>query len=175
MSDNKEKERVVPKKNYAKLSTIFIVTILLVVAVFLWYRSRMEYNKNIPIIRGTISELETNDFDDYAMEHDDFLVYVGVANDDNCRDLESDLKDFLTDNNLLDTIYLNITSISDKAKFYDEFNKKYSNNMKLNSYPAFIIFMDGKVLDLVQGKDKKLNVGDISILLDEYEITGGER
>ena len=133
----------------------------------------MEYIKSIPVIRDTISELEINDFANYAMEHDDFLLYIGVANDDNCRDLESSLKDFLKENNLLDTIYLNITSITDKNSFYKDFNSKYTDNVKLNNYPAFVIFRDGKVLDLVQKDVNKLSVGDVARLLDEYEIKGG--
>ena len=173
MKNKKEELRMIPKKNYAKISTIFVVTILIVVVAFVFYRSHMNYVNTIPVIRGAISEIEEQDFNNYVTEHDDFLVYVGVANDSNCHNLEEDLKEFLKSRIISDIIYLNITSVSDKEKFYNEFNSNYSSNVKLNSYPAFIIFSDKKVVDLVQRKESKLHIGDIEKLLDEYGIHGG--
>lgn len=169
---NKENLRVIPKGNYAKISTIFIITIIIVIAAFVSYRMHINYVNNIPVIRGTLSEIEEKDLNNYIMEHSDFLLYIGVANDENCRRLESDLKKVLKDRNLLDTIYLNISTVSDKGEFYNVFNSNYSDNVKLNNYPAFVIFSDSKVVDLVQRKNNKLNIGDIESLLDEYQIKG---
>lgn len=169
---NKENLRVIPKGNYAKISTIFIITIIIVIAAFVSYRMHINYVNNIPVIRGTLSEIEEKDLNNYIMEHSDFLLYIGVANDENCRSLESDLKKVLKDRNLLDTIYLNISTVSDKGEFYNVFNSNYSDNVKLNNYPAFVIFSDSKVVDLVQRKNNKLNIGDIESLLDEYQIKG---
>ena len=98
------------------------------------------------------------------------MLYIGVANDDNCRELEEELKDVLKNRGLLDTIYLNITSISDKKDFYERFNSNYSSNVRLESYPAFIIISDKKIVDLVQKEEKKLSINDVEKLLDEYSI-----
>ena len=70
----------------------------------------------------------------------------------------------------IDTIYLNITSISDKKDFYERFNSNYSSNVRLESYPAFIIISDKKIVDLVQKEEKKLSINDVEKLLDEYSI-----
>ena len=170
MNNKNNNIRVIPKQNYAKITTIFIITILIVVAAFIIYRSQKELANEIPVIRGTISEVEEADFNNYITEHDDFLLYIGVANDDNCRELEEELKDVLKNRGLLDTIYLNITSISDKKDFYERFNGNYSSNVRLESYPAFIIISDKKIVDLVQKEEKKLSINDVEKLLDEYSI-----
>ena len=80
------------------------------------------------------------------------------------------LKEVLKNRGLLDTLYLNITTIDDKTAFYERFNDKYSNNVRLEGYPAFIIISDKKIVDLVQKKENKLFISDIERLLDEYSI-----
>ena len=162
--------KVIPKKNYKKITAIFIITILIVVILFIFYNSQKRLVSDIPVIRGTLSEVEEEDFNNYITEHDDFLLYVGVAFDDNCREIEEDLKEVLKNRGLLDTLYLNITTIDDKTAFYERFNDKYSNNVRLEGYPAFIIISDKKIVDLVQKKENKLFISDIERLLDEYSI-----
>ena len=170
MNSKNNNLKKIPKQNYVKITTIYIITILIVVIAFIVYNSQKKIANDIPVIRGTISEVEEVDFNNYITEHDDFLLYVGVANDSNCRELEAELKNVLKNRGLLDTIYLNITSISNKNAFYTRFNNNYSNNIKLENYPAFIIISDKKVVDLVQKEDKNLTVSDIEKLLDEYSI-----
>lgn len=173
MKNNKKEDlRVIPKNNYAKLSTIFVITIIVVVFAFVSYRSHSSFINNIPVIRGTLSEIEEKDLNNYITEHDEVLLYVGVASDENCRSLEEDLKETLKNRGLLNTIYLNITSISNKEDFYKSFNNNYSDNIKLNNYPAFVIISNNKIVDLVERKDNKLNIGDVERLLDEYGIKG---
>lgn len=173
MKDNKkEEQRIIPNKNYIKLAIIFVVTISAVVFTFVMYDSHKEYINNIPVIRGSVAELNEQDLNNYFIGNDDFLLYIGVANDENCRELEEDLIELIKRRRISNIVYLNITDVTNKSEFYNVFNSNYSTNNKLNSYPAFLIVSDKKVLDLVQREERKLNIGDIEQLLDEYEIAG---
>lgn len=167
---NKEELRVIPSKNYFKLTIIFIVTIVVVIFAFFLYNSHKSYLNSIPVIRDSIAEIVENDLHTYFTENDDFLLYIGVADDENCRELEEDLISMLKRRNISNIIYLNITETSNKTEFYNVFNSNYSNNIKLNSYPAFLIVSDKKVVDLVQRDEKNLTIDDVEKLLDEYEI-----
>lgn len=168
----KEEKRIIPNKNYIKLAIIFVVTISVVVFLYVMYASQKEYINNIPVIRGNIAELNEQDLNNYFIGNDDFLLYIGVANDENCRELEEDLIELLKERRISNAVYLNITDVINKNEFYNVFNSNYSLNEKLNSYPAFLVVSDKKVVDLVQRKDKKLTIENIEQLLDEYEITG---
>ena len=50
------------------------------------------------------------------------------------------------------------------------FNDKYSNGVKLQSYPAFIIISNKTILDIVQSSNNKITIFDIERILDEYEV-----
>ena len=69
---------------------------------------------------------------------------------------------------ITNVVYLNITDTKDKEEFYNIFNSNYSNGVKLDSYPAFAIINDGRIVDLVKREDRKINIGDIEQLLDNY-------
>lgn len=167
-----EKPREIDPKNYVVVTIIFIISFLIVLFLFHLYNSQVKYRESIPVIRGTLAEITEKDVDNYFLENDDFLLYIGVSNDGNSRKLEEDMKEVLTARNLLDTVYLNITEVKNKQEFYNVFNSKYTENEKLNDYPAFLIVSDKKVIGLVQREKQKLTIGDIEHLLDANEIKG---
>lgn len=169
--DNKIKN--IPSKNYIIITLIFIITFGMCFSIYSYFKIKKEEENNVPVIRGVIPEIEIKDLDDFILEHDDFLLYVGVANNSNCRNLEEDLIKFIKDKKITDIYYLNITNSVNKVNLYNDFNSKYANNIKLNNYPAFIIFRDKKIYDLVERKDNSLYIGDIQRILDEYGIIGG--
>lgn len=168
----KEEICVVPAKNYIKVSIIFIATIAVVLTAFIAYDSHKKYIRSIPVIRGSVTEIVPNDLDTHFTEYDDFLLYVGVADDSNCRELEEDLIPMLKKRNIKDFVYLNITDVESKVEFFEDFNDKYATNIEVSNYPAVIIISDKKIVDLVQKGDKYLNVSNVEQLFDEYEVTG---
>jgi hypothetical protein len=125
-----------------------------------------------PVINGVIPEIKKEDIDNYVVENDSFFLYVGSASDNNSRNVEKDLIKYFEKREIKnDTIYLNVTNENDLDNFYKTFNEKYVVNdySKLKDYPAFIIFSDNKVLDLVQkSENRNLNIGDIDRVLEEY-------
>ena len=170
MEKNEELKKI-PRKNYIVVAVIFTFTIALAFTLYVLYNNGNKEMNDIPVMRGVISELNEKSIDDYFLENSDFFIYVGVANDDNSRKVEENLESVLKKRNILDkTIYLNITSITDKNKFYTPFNDKYSNGVKLQSYPAFIIISNKKILDIVQSSNNKITIFDIERILDEYEV-----
>lgn len=168
----KSEVREIPGKNYVKLSCIFIITIAVVLIVYIAFQSHMKFIKSIPIIRGNVSEIVEKDLDTYFNENDDFLLYIGVADDENCREFEEALVPMLKKKNITNVVYLNITDVENKVDFFESFNSKYSNYIKVSNYPAFVIIEDKMIVDLVEKGDKYLNVTDVDRLLEEYEIIG---
>ena len=167
----KKNEREIPKKNYTTYTIIIVVTLLTAIVAFVAYNNKKQYEKSIPVLRGHSKEIELGDIDAYFTENNDALLYVGVSNEDESRALEEEMID-LIDNNHLEVIYLNLKDVNDVEKFYIDFNKKYSKGIDLTSNPAFVIIKDGKILDLVQRENRKLNVGDVIQLLEINDVIG---
>ena len=166
------KERVVPFKNYLILLFLCLATIGIVAFASIAYRRAESKKLETPVISGVISELKKEDLDNYVVENDSFFLYIGAAADYNSREVETALIKYFDKRDIKNnTIFLNVSNENDLSSFYKDFNKKYVVNdySKIENFPAFVIFKDGKVLDLVQRKDtQKLNIGDIDRVLDEY-------
>ena len=166
------KLRKVPFKNYLILLFVCCLTIGIVVFSSHVYRREEAKALETPVIDGVVSEIKKEDLDNYIIENDSFFLYIGSASDYNSREVETDLIKYFDKRDIKnDTIYLNVTNETNIEDFYKDFNKKYVVNdySKINSYPAFVIIKEGKVLDLVQKKDsQKLHIGDIDRVLDEY-------
>ena len=164
-------EIVIPKKNYAIVIFIFLVTFIGATIFFAIYNNQQKYEKDVPVLRGHSKEIELKDLDTYFTENQDFLLFVGVANDDTSRAAENVMIEVIDDKNI-EVIYVNIQDSKDKAKFYQDFNKKYSNGIDLTSYPAFLIIQDGKILDSIQNGYRNINYGDVVQLLKTNSIIG---
>ena len=168
----KEKTREVPFKNYLILTFVCLLTLGIIVFSSIMYTREEKKKLETPVISGVLAEIKKEDINNYVVENESFFLYIGTASDYNSREVETDLIKYFGRRDIKnDTIYLNLTGDNDVKKFYEDFNSKYVVNdySKLKAYPAFIIFKDGKVLDLVQrGDNQKLNIGDIDRVLDEY-------
>ena len=156
----KKKDIKIPAGNYIKLILIIIVTLI---ACFIFrnvYLSNQEYENGIPIIRDVVSsEINSSEVYHYIRESDATVLYIGVANDNECRELEEDLKDVITDRGLENVItYLNLTKTRNRSSFIREFNKFY--DVKLVGYPSFVLIENGKVVDFItvkKGNDLTIN------------------
>ena len=167
------KQREIPKKNYLIFSVIVFFTLAVTITSYVIYENNKEYQNSIPVIRGSASEIEAKDLDEFLIENENALLYFGVAKDKNSREVEEGLVKLISKRDLK-VIYVNLSNVEDKEKFYLSFNEKYTTNenIKLNNYPAFAIFKGGRVIDLVEKKENFLYIGDIEQLIDIYEIKG---
>lgn len=166
--------REIPVKNYIIVLAIFIVSFILIILGAKWYKNYREYQLTIPVISGYINEVSDEEIENYLLENRDTMLYIGASDDNNCRSLEKDLKNFIKKYNLRDQIvYIDLNKISDKDEFVSKFNGKYATNKKINKYPAFAIIQNGQIIDVVsKTKSQSLDIDDIEQLLEEYELLG---
>lgn len=156
----------------------YIITIVLFIACFglvLYLRELYRFNeaeqKKIPVIQGYISEIYNDDLEHYILDNPNGVIYMCIANDENCRTFEREFKKLLKKDEYIDNlVYLNLIDV-DQEKFLEEFNSKYIYKVKLSKeYPAFVLFEDGKVKAILQEKDKKLDIVKVKHFLELSEI-----
>lgn len=169
-----EPERQIKLKNYLILGLIFILTLFVVIALRKWYISYENYQLTIPVLKGKLNEVTVAELDNYLTENDDAIVYIEVSEDANSREVAEGLIDVVKKRELTErVVYLNISSIEDKDKFFKDFSSKYIQSEKLEYYPALVLFYEGKVEAFVsRTKNQSLNIGNIEQLFDEYELEG---
>ena len=165
-TQEKKKKRTL--KNYVILGVIIILFVGLVLYLCKWYKVYDEYQKEIPVIRGSLQEIVSDDLEYYILDNPNSLIYICTANDENCRNFEKKFKKLVEKKELNDKmIYLNVTGL-DQNDFVTKFNDKYSKkkNLKTN-YPAIVLFDEGKVVNILQAdKDNNLNMSKVEDFIE---------
>lgn len=166
------KEKKIPLKNYFEVGIMIIAIIALTLLLRQWFNSYKDTKLKESIISGEVQEVTYFDFDNFVTAHDDFLLYIGVSSDSNCRELESDLIDVLEKRNIKnEVVFLNISNEKDKKKILDEIVDKYFNSKVTINYPFFGVVNDKEVKDFAQKeKNNFLKISEIEKLLDMYEV-----
>lgn len=171
------KEKTLEKKD-KKIVRNYIITIVLFIAccgLVLYLRELYRVNeaeqKKIPVIQGYISEIYNDDLEHYIMDNPNGVIYMCIANDENCRAFEREFKKLLKKDEYSDNLaYLNLIDV-DQNEFLNNFNSKYIYKTKLSKeYPAFVLFEDGKVKAILQEKSKKLDIVKVKHFLELSEI-----
>lgn len=158
--------------NYLILLGIFIVCILFVLYVCEIYKINDAEKKKTPVIDGVLSEIYKEDLEHYIWDNPTAIIYMCTANDDTCRTFERSFKKLLQKKDYRNQIiYLNLTDVN-QDEFVNEFNKKYSYKTNLTTnYPAFVLFEDGKIKSILQGKNNKsLEISKVKQFLELNEI-----
>lgn len=171
----KENQKSVPKVNYVKLFLIIIITVLAVLLLRNWYINSRNYELSIPIIKDTLkNEINEDEVYNYIRENENAILYLGVANDENCRNFEKEFNTVIEKRKLEDTImYLNITKSENKEDFVKDFNKFYDTN--LLGYPSIIVFDEGKVKATLTVKvGSKLEIEDVILFLDRNDVAASD-
>ena len=167
----KKKNEKIPVSNYIKLFLLVAVTCCLALICRNIYVSNINYNNSIPVISDVLkSEIRSSEVYNFIRENDNTIIYIGVSDDSNCRNLEEELKDVITDRGLEDEItYLNLSDNKKRETFIKEFNKFYDT--KLLGYPSFIIFEDGKVKDILTVKTgNSLSISKVTDFFDKNNL-----
>lgn len=168
----KEETRKIGIKNYLILALIFIVTTVITLYLCNVYNVYQESKKQIPVIRGTLSEITSEELEHYISENPTVMMYMCTASNETCRKYEKSLKKYVIREELQDKIvYLNITDEEAKT-FPENFNKTYTKNLKLkDNYPALVIFEEGIVTHLLQAKEnEKLTITKTRQFMDLHKI-----
>lgn len=164
----KKNERKVGVKNYLILVLIFIVATVITLYLCSVYKVYQESKLEIPVIRGTLSEITSEEVDHYISENPTTFLYICSASNLSCRNYEKDLKKLVKREELQEVmVYINITD-SEKDKFTEAFNAKYTKRVKLSTnYPAIVAIEDGKVINLLQAKEnEKLSITKTNQFID---------
>ena len=120
-----EKERSLFKR-YLILAFIFILCMGLVIYLCKCYKVYDDYQKEIPVIRDTLSEITDVDLEHYILDNPTTVIYMCTASDEVCRDFEKDFKKLVIKKEYTDKIvYLNLSGL-DQEKFVEDFNNKYN-------------------------------------------------
>lgn len=170
-----EPERIIKPKNYIILVAVFIVTFIAVILLRNWYIAYRDYQLTIPVLKDKLNEVTIAELDTYLIENTDAILYIEVSEDENSREVADDLYDIVKERELTErVVYMNISSIQDKEVFFEDFNNKYNDSdEELTSYPALVLFYEGKIEKYVsRTANQSLNIGDIEQLFDEYELEG---
>lgn len=171
VKQEEEKERSL-FKSYLILIFIFIACMGLVIYLCKWYEVYDDYKKEIPVIRDTLFEINNNDLEHYVLENPTTIIYMCTASNEICRDFEKDLKKLVVKEEYTDKmVYLNLSGL-EQDKFVEEFNNKYAFKKKLTiSYPAVVIFEDGKISALLQGNsERNITVTNVKDFLELNNI-----
>ena len=166
--------RKVPFKNYLLLLFVCILTICIFAGGSVMYRKLEKRKLEVSVLKGIVPEISINDLDSYTVENDLFYLYVGSSGDYQSHAIEEDILAYIKKKDIKnDLVMLNVRNVPSFTDFKKEFNEKFAkfDYAKLNDYPAFIIFKDGKVLNIVQKTSTaKLDIGSIDNLLEEYGL-----
>lgn len=168
-TNSKEKSKL---KNYLILLLLFVVSMGFVLYLRELYKVNEAEQKKIPVIDGLVYEIYNDDLEHYILDNPTMVIYMCTANGNSCRLFERNFKKLLKKNDYSDRlVYLNLTNI-DQEKFIKEFNNKYNYKIKLTTnYPAFILFEDGKVKKILQGKENEgLTITRVRQFLEMNEI-----
>ncbi len=153
---NSQKEKKIPKKNYIILAVIYLVVIAIVLYFASWYNTYQDYQKETPVLRNTVFEINTEEIDHYLMENPNCMIYLCAASDDDCRSFELQFKKEILKNEWQDSItYLNLDSVDNIPNYLNTFISQYNTaNFKIERIPALIAFEDGKITAIVSGINK---------------------
>ena len=171
MSEGNKKENK-ELHNYIIVILTFLLCIGIVLYVCRIYEIKEAEKRKIPVIRGSVLEIYKDDLKHYVMDNPTSLVYMCTANSDTCRTFEKSLKKLLQKEDYDDEIvYLNLTDLDQEA-FVEEFNQEFPYKTKLTlNYPAFVLFEEGKVKNILQGTlNKNLTITKVKTFLELNEI-----
>lgn len=172
MKKIKTTEKKVGIKNYFILILIFATGILLTLYLCNVYKVYDESKKQIPVIRGTLSEIKYEELEHYISENPTTVIYMCTASNEVCRNYEKDLKKLIKKEELQEEIvYLNLSE-TNNSEFTEMFNKKYPFKVKItDNYPAIVIFIDGKITNILQAKrQEKLTITKTQQFIDLHMI-----
>lgn len=158
------------KKNYITLTIIYVVVIALVLYAASWYQTYKDYKSTIPLLRNTVSEITTTELDHFVLENPDGVVYMCVANNNECRTFDSSLKKELLKNGLQTAItYIDLQDTASKEEYINSVFQTYGDGSDITDTPLFLAFEDGKIVSYLGTTDTtKLTTTDAIKFIRKY-------
>lgn len=160
------------KKNYVTLAIIYVLVIGTVLYIASWYNTYQNYKTTIPVLRNTVSEINTAELDHFVLENPDGVIYMCVASDTTCRNFDTHLKKELLKNGLQDSVtYIDLQDAVNKESYITTVFANYGMSSNINNTPLFLAFEDGKIVSyLSEGETTKLTVEDAIKFIKKYRV-----
>ena len=161
---NKEKERIIPPKNYLYLTLIIILTILLLLYILKWNKTYNDSKLYTGILNEYLQVINYNELNDYIIENKDAVIYVSILGNEEIRKFEKKFKSTIINKNLRNNIlYLDITN---------ENQIKVKNKLQIeNDLPYLVVYTNGKITDTYSIPEQKYNIKKIVKYLNRIGAT----
>ena len=158
------------KKNYITLTIIYVVVIALVLYAASWYQTYKDYKSTIPVLRNTVSEITTTELDHFVLENPDGVVYMCVANNNECHSFDTSLKKELLKKGLQTAItYIDLQDITAKEEYINSVFQTYGDGSSITDTPLFLAFEGGKIVSYLDSTDTtKLTVDEAIKFIRKY-------
>lgn len=169
---NTDEQKIIPLKNYIILGIILLAVVILVFYLCNLYHVYDDHQREIPVIRDTLSEIQPDELEHYIMENPTTVIYMCTASSESCRDYERDFKRLIEKDDLQDSIiYLNLSNV-DQNEFVDKFNTQYPYRISLTkNYPALVVFEDGEIRGILQErKNERLSISETEQFIEMQQI-----
>ena len=162
-------------KNYIIAISIILTTFIISFYILTWYK---QYNMNVlkePIINDVLSSIKYNELDNIIRDRDFLIIYTCTSSENKCRNFEKKLKNYVKERDLSDDIvYLNLGCSNDNNNYINNIYNRYkSDNLlkQIKDYPAFIVFNEGHIIDVLSSNDEKIiSISDLENLLEGYDV-----
>lgn len=143
------------KKNYLYFGILVLATVIVTLLLANLYDNEVE---KISYAYNNLSKITANEFEEYIVENDDVIIYIGDKNNLKLNSVEKKLIKKLEKNNLIkNTIYIEKEEITSSLK--KQFEEKYSYVYD-GKLPLVIIVSDSIVEQIVK-IDKTIDINSI--------------
>lgn len=172
----KEKERVIPKKNYYLLALLSVFTILILYYFVNWYQTKQKYELTNSSVAEIVSEVKQNELPNYLLDNPNIVVYFTSYQDKSIKSFEKEFKKYILKYELADEIVVVDTDKIEERKFYTSFaNQYFTNELKmkhvnLNYLPNMLVIKDGKVQDVLITYDADMTLSEVMHFLKKNGV-----
>lgn len=174
------REKKIPKKNYAILTLIAILTVLGSLYLASWYNATKEYYMNNSIMTDFLSEINPEEIDSYIMDNPVAVIYLASSKNTDIRSFEKSFRKLINEEEIEDSIiYMDTYKITDN-NFYSSLKNSYfsdelkSSNISLSANPNIIVIEDRKIVDILSKQDDTIELRNAKNLLIKYGIINND-
>ena len=149
-----------PLKNYLIYVVLIIITVLLTL---FFSKSYLKDNGQKSILYSYISEIKTDDFEQFMTENPDAIIYISSIQNDNNIGFEKKLKKKIDSLNIKENVvFINKETVD--SNFLNLLRESYGLNLNINE-SSLIIINDNVVINCIYVDD---NVDFSSIDFSEF-------
>lgn len=167
--------RKVPKKNYALVFIICLITLLLVGYFTYVIQKKRTVSFEISALSGYVLELGEKEImtnlTNYTIDNPEVILYVSYGNDKYLNKFEQEFKELIKEYNLKPNfVFVNLNAMTNKNflnelrdKFFSvDLNNKY---IKLERQPNMFLFKGGKIVKILYYAEQRINIDDVKKFL----------